>query len=442
MVLVKGLALSTTTWKLLLPILCAHGAPALEDSSPVVPDGWAEAEVWDASQSILGSEATEACEVSHVTAFEMAKGRHPPVVFSTSADDYPEMPRIVPSNSSAGEQWEFDAFSDDAQSGIIFGFYRDPTYSFLGSGNLRMYIEINGPGFAERFVQVDYPGQSTITHCPGRGTTGVWRDDSRSSGSGYSYSWEVSSDMSRARVIWDTPRTKGTLTLNRKGVSQSTYGDGSLWPTANASMMTSPHFYLFDPLPVAHATLEAVVDGQALKWSGAGGHTRLWNAFNWFTCLNEMLVVRFRTGPFALTMWVSESWLYRGSWTQTITLFENGEQVFRSQRTESSDEEDWFDWAKIYSKEDGGVAGSFKDKSTGLQMDLVSPSRGRQWSFIITYRSVFFEFFLGGGVGGTGYAATVVGGELGEQSQVSGVALVEGLQFPEKSLVLKRNYVE
>ena len=76
----------------------------------------------------------EACELSHVTAFEMSKGRAP-VFFSTSPTDNFEQPKIVPMNDTAGEQWEFDAVSDDGLSGVILGFYRDPNYSVLGAGN-------------------------------------------------------------------------------------------------------------------------------------------------------------------------------------------------------------------------------------------------------------------------------------------------------------------
>lgn len=46
-----------------------------------------------------------------------------------------------PMNSTAGEQWEFDGVSEDGKQAFIFGVYRDPDYSFLGTGNLRVHAE-------------------------------------------------------------------------------------------------------------------------------------------------------------------------------------------------------------------------------------------------------------------------------------------------------------
>jgi len=385
---------------------------------------------WKQQQIVLGSDITALCTVSHVTAFEMSKGRAP-VFFSTSPTDDFELPKIVPMNETAGEQWEFDAVSEDGLSGVIFGFYRDPNYSVLGSGNLRMYVEFAFPD-SKRFVQIDYPTESTIESCPGIGTRGEWKGD------GYSYTWDVSADLDRARVTWDTPKTKGTVSF--RSIAPPRYADGNVWPSNNASLLTVPHFYWVEPIPVADVTLGAVVEGKPVSWSGIGGHERLWGAFNWFTCLDAMTFVRLKTGPYALTFWDFESWLEKGLQVPSVFLAEDGKRVFDSRRTEPSEAEDYFTWRKVYDKD--GVSGSLSDKATGFVLDLSSPTRGKQWTFIVTHKNIYFEYFLGEGVGGTGYTATVVGGQVGTQRQWSGSGVTETLKLPERSMVLKRNYVE
>ncbi|SPO07539.1 uncharacterized protein DNG_10233 [Cephalotrichum gorgonifer] len=396
-----------------------------DDAGPIWLGDWKE------QQAVLGSDTIGACEVSHVTAYEISKGRKP-VKFSTSPTDDPELPRISPMNETAGEQWEFDAVSEDGLSGVIFGFYRDPNYSVLGAGNLRMYIELVEPD-GKRFVQIDYPTESTIESCPGVGWRGEWKGD------GYVYSWDVSADFGTARVTWDTPKTKGTA--NFKSVAPARYADGSNWPSEKeTALLTVPHFYWFEPIPVAEVTFDAVVEGKSIKWSGSGGHERLWGAFNWFTCLDSMTFVRLKTGPYALSFWEFESWLEKGLRVPAVVLAEDGKQIFDSRRTEPSDTEDYFTWEKVYEGE--GVAGTLKDKARGFVLDLNSPARGKQWTFIVTHRNIYFEYFLGEGVGGTGYTATVVGGQVGTQRQWTGSGVTETLKLPVKSMVLKRNFVE
>ncbi|KAL8750371.1 MAG: hypothetical protein Q9184_006444, partial [Pyrenodesmia sp. 2 TL-2023] len=63
------------------------------------------------------------------------------VFFGADPLDDPESPKMVPLNTTGGEQWEFGGISDDGLSMFYFGFYRDPNYSILGTGNLRLVSE-------------------------------------------------------------------------------------------------------------------------------------------------------------------------------------------------------------------------------------------------------------------------------------------------------------
>ncbi|KAF4964951.1 hypothetical protein FSARC_7178 [Fusarium sarcochroum] len=400
--------------------IAAEG-PSLEDNGEWFGE-------WD-QQKVLGSDTAAACEVSRVTAHELAKGKTP-VRFSTSPLDDLELPRIAPSNETGADQWEFDGVSEDGKQGFTFGFYRDPNYAILGSGNLRMYVEFALED-GTRWAQVDYPPESIVESCPGVGTRGVWKGD------GYSYTWEVSEAMDKSRIAFDTPKGKGVIHL--KSVAPPRYADGNVWKTENASVSTVRHFYHAQPVPVAEATVDAIIEGKEVKWTGIGGHERLWAAFSWFTLLQSMTFIRTRTGPYALTLLEFGSWLDKGVTAGSVFLAEDGKKIFSSRSTEPSETEDYYTYRKTYEKD--GVTGNLHDKATGFELDLVSPKNRKQWSFFITHKRVAFEYFLGEGKGGTAYTSTAIGGWIGA-SQWKGIALTEILTFPERSMVIRRRYID
>ncbi|RYO97740.1 hypothetical protein DL765_011075 [Monosporascus sp. GIB2] len=76
-------------------------------------------------------------------------------------------PRIKPVNSTTGEQWEFDGISEDGKQSFMIGFYRDPSFAFLGTGNLRFYLEFSFAN-ASRYAVVEYAEESVVERCPGR----------------------------------------------------------------------------------------------------------------------------------------------------------------------------------------------------------------------------------------------------------------------------------
>lgn len=74
----------------------------------------------------------------------MARDRKPAFFSTGQSEDWIwEEPSVVSMNSTAGEQWEFDGVSEDGKQAFIFGIYRDPDYSFLGTGNLRVHAEFS-----------------------------------------------------------------------------------------------------------------------------------------------------------------------------------------------------------------------------------------------------------------------------------------------------------
>nr|QJY30854.1 Diels-Alderase [Discosia rubi] len=370
---------------------------------------------------------TEGCTVSHLTTHEMEKGRKP-VFFSVSPLDDPEAPKMLPLNSTGGEQWEFDGVSEDGLLAFCIGFYRDPNYAILGTGNLRLSAEFayaNGT----RFVRVDYPTDSIVESCPGF-TRGIWKSKD------YSYTFEISKDMNIARIGMDAEDLKGSALI--KSVTAPRYPDGTLFPRENATTEPVPYFHWIEPIPVGDIFLDVEIEGRPYQFKGLGGHERLWTAFSWFTCLSTFSAIRIKAGPYALTHVSYGSAIDKEIYRPSVVLWEDGKHIFSATAHEPSDTEDYAVLERTYG---GKVTGNLKDKTTGFELIMVSPTQKKQWSFTITNQNLGFEYMLGEGVGGTGFSGTAVGGPIGLK-QFFGAAFAESLVFPKKSYLFKPNYVD
>ncbi|KAK5996033.1 Diels-Alderase phmD [Cladobotryum mycophilum] len=391
-------------------LILGYFALAAQSLTYDLPAQWNPQWLGSEAQQPLGSDT--GCKTSHLTAFEMSKTKDP-IFFSTGGEDHFVSPKMLPLNGTAGEQWEFDGVSDDAKLAFVFGFYRDPNYAILGSGNLRVSVEMlwqNGT----RFAQVDYPTDSVIEECSW-GTRGVWRADD------FSYSFEVSRDMKTARVAMHTPQVSGVVHMD--SVTQPRYPDGKIYPNEESTSRALPYFHLVEPIPAARAQVDLTILGDPFVWNGLAGMGRLWGH---------------SAGPFALSLFSFTSNIKKGNEYPSIGLFSDGVPIFASQRSEESDSEDYFSFTKTYG---GKVTGTLRDKVTGYELELVSPSRKMHWTFIVEHESLAFEYILGGGHGGSGFAAFVQGGRVGLE-QFQGIALTEALTFPKKSPLFRPQYSE
>ncbi|KAH6650454.1 hypothetical protein F5144DRAFT_479806 [Chaetomium tenue] len=389
------------------------------------PEEWHQE--WPLDEQGPDAWSSSECTVSRLDAFEMEKGRKP-VFFSTDPLDDPEAPKMLPLNSTGGEQWEFDGVSEDGQMAFCFGFYRDPNYAILGTGNLRLSAEFSRPNNT-RFVRVDYPSSSTVTSCPW-GTRGVWK------GADYSYTFEITRDIKVARIGVDAPDLKGSVVM--RSVMPPRYPDGSTYPNKEASTEVVPYFRWLEAIPAADVRVDVVMDGQSYQWSGLGGHERLWTAFSWFTCLQAMTAVRVKAGPFAAVHGSFVSAIDKGLYRPSTVLAQNGEVIFSTTLHEPSETEDYAVFTKTYG---GRVSGNLKEKAAGYELVMVSPSAKKQWSFSITNEAIGFEYMLGEGVGGTGFSGRAVGGSIGLK-QYFGPSFAETLEFPKRSYLFKSNYVD
>ncbi|TLS30802.1 hypothetical protein PpBr36_02213 [Pyricularia pennisetigena] len=381
-------------------------------------------------QQVLAAGTTDAsaCQISNMTAYEMEKGRKI-VGLTKGAIESFVVPRLNPINSTGGEQWAFDGVSEDGVQSFMFGFYRDPNYSILGAGNFRLSLEF---GFAnrERVAELYYAERTVIETCP-QGVRGVWYSESE----GWHHSFLIKADMSEAVIILNSDSLKGTITYKSKALPIA--ADGHVWPNGNATTEPIRYLHWSEPIPAGTVDFDVEIKGKKVAWKGIGGHERFWTAFSWFTCMTNLQGLRAMPGPYVLSYFRFESGIDKGHVHQSAVLFKDGVQIFRSTLGAESDTEDYVLAQKTYG---GAVTGDLKDKVTGFQVELVSPSKKRHYTFFIEHKNLAFEYLLGEGVGGSGFSAIAKGGHVG-QPQYEGPSLTEALTFPKNSPLFKNNYV-
>lgn len=391
------------------------------------PAGWGRQQ-----QNFLASHAYDACTVSHTKAYGMAKGRAAVHFKAHPLEDW-LLPGIEPMNKTAGEQWTFDGVSEDGMQSFIIGHYRDPNYSIIGAGNLRVSAEFSF-GNGTRHAQLNYAEESTIESCPGVGARGIWK------GRDFTYSFAITADMRRPRLQVDSPKANVSITLG--ALAPPRYADSSVWPSEATSMLAVPHFYFVEPIPVGEVAVGGIILGAPISWTGIGGFQHLWSAFNWYTTLRNMEWVKLRAGPYALTTWLFGSGRDKDVEVNSVILAKDGEKIFGSRNTIESTTEDYFQMKKTYGSEDGGISGHLNDKATGFQLELISPLRNEKWIFNVTHQSLAFEFPVAQGTGGMGFCSRSQWGRVGTDELFKGPALTEILTLPRRSLILKNNYVE
>lgn len=342
------------------------------------------------------------------------------------------MPAIEPMNSTGGEQWAFDGVSNDDNEAFIFGFYRDPNYSFFGSGNLRAYAEFALKD-GTRYAIVYYAEEATLQSCPGIGTRGVWKGDD------FLYEFFVSEDMSHTSILMDTPEAKTKIEM--VSVAPPRSANNAIWPASDSSALTVPHFYWVEPVPVADLSIEGVIEGQNNEWTGMGGHERLWGAFNWYTCLASLVAVKLHAGSYALSFLEMGSAIEEGLRVPSILLVENGKKIFSTRNMVPSSTEDFMTIRKAYGG-GGATTKDLLDKVTGIEVLLHSPGQNKQWRFNVLNSKVLFEYVLGEGVGGTAYSGTTKGGVVGEEKDYNGPAFTEIMKMPKRSWLLSKNFLQ
>ncbi|GAB1212292.1 hypothetical protein ATERTT37_001430 [Aspergillus terreus] len=363
----------------------------------------------------------EDCHVSRISAFDsLVSGSVP---FSEQAN--PLYPHFQSLNATTGEQWEFDAVSVDGTAGVLIAFYRDPEFSFLGPGNLRINIDV---AFSDGNTAslVDYAEQSVVEACPDI-VTGTWVR------AGAAYQFRIATDSSWASVTLDAPSVNGTIDL--KNMAKPRTAGGSIWSLSGerdpTNHSTISGMRWMEPMPAAHSSASLTAKGLGLSIvDGIGGAERIWQSRTWFDMLQGYTFFRAVVGPYTMSYW-SSICKDDGVEVGNVMLWREGQPIFASSnRAESARQKgidgDFFVYQPTYS---GTVRSSVGDHTpTGYNLRIVSLSRGTQWTFRLEHKRVLFEFNLGRGAGGSAFMGPASGGEKGRE-QFEGTFLNEAVDL-------------
>ncbi|AEO57198.1 hypothetical protein MYCTH_114667 [Thermothelomyces thermophilus ATCC 42464] len=365
------------------------------------------------------------CAVSRLSAYEVGEG---PVSFSLSPTEHPEIPKLSTINSTVWEQWEFDAVSESGTGSVLMGFSRDPSYSFFGQGNLRVefYMTLED---GTRIQELEYTESSTVIDCPDS-IRGIWNSSDRS------YAFEISRDMQRARVWWDTGREKGSIAI--ESTTTPHLADGEIWPPEEGesrvkkswpSVKLSPGLYMSQPIAGGKVTAHVQIGKKTMSITGYGAHSRLWAENSWFKICRGWQIMRGFLGPYTISYWRPLSRL--DDWVPYFAahLFKHGRLVFTSQVGAPSQQ---VDYTQFHSDFSGNVSGSLADKATGRVLEFVSPSTGKTWRFHHRHFAKMFEMGFGGGRGLTGFLDEIVGGEVGTDEEFTGRGFSEQVLLPDE----------
>ncbi|KAK1837782.1 hypothetical protein CCHR01_19597 [Colletotrichum chrysophilum] len=394
-------------------ILATIASIAAAGQSEQIPLNSLFPQEWQAHLSFEPEASLSTCKISQTTAFQQHDG---PVDFSESTTEHLETPKLSSINATAWEQWEFDGTAESGMSGIIMGFSRDPSYPFFGQGNLRVefYMALEDGTVIQ---ELDHLKQSTIITCDGS-VTGVWNSTGRT------YGFQVPTDMSRAKVWWATPRSKGSLTMFSDTLPH--LADGKLWPAEAGTVEMSPSLYLNQPIAGGRVVVDHTLGKQRLQFTGRGGHGRVWAKDSWFKVCDGWNIIRGFAGPYSLALWRPVSRINKGMPYYSAQLFKDGELLVGTAKGDPSATEDYVLLTNDFS---GNVSGSLADRSTGQVVHFVSPSQGKTWRFELQHKRRKFNMGLGGGLGLSGFTGSVTGGEVGEED-FRGMGFAEQAALP------------
>lgn len=349
--------------------------------------------------TIIVASPSPACTTKLVTGFESVQG---PVTINTSPTDPFEVTKLSAINETVWEYWYFDAVSSDGKSGVAITFFKDPSLSALGFGNLRVSLDAVWPN-GTQFTSTLFVNESTITTC-GDDTKGVWNQTNE----GIGFSFEVSNNMKQVDVVVAGPQVSGTFSL--KSNTPARYPAGELYPSKSASLALGPLIYWNEAVPAGSVEASMILGGAPFSFTGIGGHDRNYAPFIWTFVAQHWYWIRIVAGPYTAVYWIWTSAIDGKTYT-TAFLAENGKEIFASTNGAVSSKGAY---ATMALTNGPGVHGSFADSSTGFAIDFVDHD-DKNWHFEVQHQNIAFEAPAGSNNNYSRFVNTASGGEKGQQ---------------------------
>ncbi|KAL2823236.1 hypothetical protein BDW59DRAFT_163400 [Aspergillus cavernicola] len=179
-------------------------------------------------------------------------------------------PHISVNNGSAYQWWYFDAVSPDADTIVVAQFY--PGWLPDASAILLNVVYPNGT-----LIDQKIPAGALQLSTTGDGSQGYVDNGAMT--------WFGASDLSAYHLTLDLPEVgiSGTITMRSKAPAHVAGGLN----VPGASFDYAPFLAWGNPVPDADATVDLVVNGTSLSFTGTGYHDQNWGAATYGNNLNQ-----------------------------------------------------------------------------------------------------------------------------------------------------------
>ena len=392
------------------------------------------------------------CTEHRVGSFELTSQ---PIQFGAAAHHHALLPKLSAMNSTAWEQWIFDATADDGTRGIMVALCRDPNYAFFGQGNLhvQLFADVGG---GKPIIDLVFLERSSLFDC-GDYMAGYWASAEKD----YEFLFTVHPNLDAAALRIATPRLRGNLTF--MGAVPGHYPDGSPMlppsgssvPDTDGAAFAAPGLYMSNAVAGARVASVLELNGTPLappfQVRGGAGMMRLWASRSWFEIVAGFRIIRAYAGPYSFFFWDSGSRWDKGALHTWGVLYRGAEQLVATRRREAITEmtgpessavrppSSGQDWVQV-SQQYGGLGtrgSSVADAtSTGHLVEFFSHATNRTWSFEVEHARLYTSMPLGGGRGVDIFSNRVWGGELDsdEDGKLIYAPLYRGSGYSEDAL--------
>jgi hypothetical protein len=337
-------------------------------------------------------------------------------------------------DASAWELWEFDTIGSDGAVALGCSLYRDAR----GVDEGGFHAEVNALwGDGRHWGQTLYFAESSVREEEDGSVRGVW------SGENGSISFAIDADCEVATVQFDVlGLVEGRVELR----STSITSPSSRFPGTGEEAQLAPGvFYLFPMGPVVSSvtatfTFPDEAEQRTLDIeAGSGGMVRGWSHRAWPSFMNDAYYVVGKLGPYNIQILRILGSVFAQYKPRAVArLYYENEMVSAANcipdpavSEEDLEEKDVVRVSKVFAEE-GGLAGTFRDKNTGYVIEFLSAQQGKEWRFEIRHEcAVWSEATSAPGPDGTGksgWIETFTGGAEGEE--YAGVGFGGQLQIP------------
>ncbi|KAJ7609990.1 hypothetical protein DFH06DRAFT_1374747 [Mycena polygramma] len=204
-----------------------------------------------------------------------------------------DAPKVHPMNDSAFDWWYFDVVSTDPASlaSAVIVFYAATPTAVPGqapNSTLSVNVWLTFPNGTQFFAQPEADG-ATVT-VEGDSSSGDWH------GSGFA--WRYAPQSGSYEILVDAPdiQMKGRIDFQPRAPAH--YPCGPVQGGQNLEV--GPHMGWANAIPDAASTVDLIVNGTKLSFSGAGYHDKNWSDLPLVTNLASWYWGHGRIGPYSI----------------------------------------------------------------------------------------------------------------------------------------------